>query len=102
MTTSGAGGLSQDLPLEQVVEQIEAHNAGEPGVGDSTVILGFSFSGSGQKFTEALESEVEAMVMDASWQVSSGEAAAAGCAAQYAPAPAPAPETKKKKKQPTA
>ncbi|MCI0994032.1 efflux RND transporter permease subunit [Pseudomonas corrugata] len=32
----------------QVVEQIEAHNAGEPGVGDSTVILGFSFSGSGQ------------------------------------------------------
>ncbi|WP_055136549.1 efflux RND transporter permease subunit [Pseudomonas corrugata] len=32
----------------QVVEHIEAHNAGEPGVGDSTVILGFSFSGSGQ------------------------------------------------------
>ncbi|WP_053143661.1 efflux RND transporter permease subunit [Pseudomonas sp. P97.38] len=32
----------------QVVEQIEAHNAGEPGVSDSTVILGFSFSGSGQ------------------------------------------------------
>jgi multidrug efflux pump len=32
----------------QVVEQIEAHNATEPGVGDSTVILGFSFSGSGQ------------------------------------------------------
>ncbi|WLH10544.1 efflux RND transporter permease subunit [Pseudomonas hefeiensis] len=32
----------------QVVEQIEAHNAGEPGVGDSTIILGFSFSGSGQ------------------------------------------------------
>ncbi|MDT8905384.1 efflux RND transporter permease subunit [Pseudomonas prosekii] len=32
----------------QVVEQIESHNAGEPGVGDSTVILGFSFSGSGQ------------------------------------------------------
>jgi multidrug efflux pump len=32
----------------QVVEQIEAHNASEPGVGDSTVILGFSFSGSGQ------------------------------------------------------
>ncbi len=32
----------------QVVEQIEARNAGEPGVGDSTIILGFSFSGSGQ------------------------------------------------------
>ncbi|MDN3219539.1 efflux RND transporter permease subunit [Pseudomonas nunensis] len=32
----------------QVVEQIEKHNAKEPGVGDSTVILGFSFSGSGQ------------------------------------------------------
>ncbi|ROM70579.1 multidrug efflux RND transporter permease subunit [Pseudomonas brassicacearum] len=32
----------------QVVEQIETHNASEPGVGDSTVILGFSFSGSGQ------------------------------------------------------
>src|SRR3546814_2801802 len=34
--------------LFRSVEQIEAHNAGEPGVGDSTVILGFSFSGSGQ------------------------------------------------------
>jgi multidrug efflux pump len=32
----------------QVAEQLEAHNATEPGVGDSTVILGFSFSGSGQ------------------------------------------------------
>ncbi|EPA97299.1 multidrug efflux RND transporter permease subunit [Pseudomonas umsongensis] len=32
----------------QVVEQIEAHNAGEPGISDSVVILGFSFSGSGQ------------------------------------------------------
>jgi multidrug efflux pump len=32
----------------QVVEQIEAHNATEPGIGDSTIILGFSFSGSGQ------------------------------------------------------
>jgi len=31
-----------------VVEQIEAHNATEPGVGDTTMILGFSFSGSGQ------------------------------------------------------
>ena len=33
---------------EQVAAQIEAHNAGEPGVGDTTVILGFSFSGNGQ------------------------------------------------------
>ncbi|WP_155718294.1 efflux RND transporter permease subunit, partial [Pseudomonas fluorescens] len=32
----------------QVAEQIEAHNAGEPGVGDTTMIMGFSFSGSGQ------------------------------------------------------
>ncbi len=32
----------------QVVEQVEAHNGTEPGIGDSTVILGFSFSGSGQ------------------------------------------------------
>jgi multidrug efflux pump len=32
----------------QVAELIEAHNAGEPGIGDSVVILGFSFSGSGQ------------------------------------------------------
>ncbi len=32
----------------KVVEQIEAHNASEPGVGDTTMILGFSFSGSGQ------------------------------------------------------
>jgi multidrug efflux pump len=32
----------------QVAEQIETHNAGEPGVSDSVVILGFSFSGSGQ------------------------------------------------------
>ncbi|MBV6288267.1 efflux RND transporter permease subunit [Pseudomonas aegrilactucae] len=32
----------------QVAEQIEANNAGEPGVGNTTVILGFSFSGSGQ------------------------------------------------------
>ena len=33
---------------EQVAAQIEAHNAGEPGVGNTTVILGFSFSGNGQ------------------------------------------------------
>ena len=32
----------------QVAEQIETHSAGEPGVGNTTVILGFSFSGSGQ------------------------------------------------------
>jgi multidrug efflux pump len=32
----------------QVAEQVEAHNAGEPGIRDSVVILGFSFSGSGQ------------------------------------------------------
>jgi multidrug efflux pump len=32
----------------QVVEQIEAHNATEPAIADSTIILGFSFSGSGQ------------------------------------------------------
>jgi multidrug efflux pump len=31
-----------------VAEQLEAHNAGEPGISDSVVILGFSFSGSGQ------------------------------------------------------
>ncbi|RBJ85928.1 hydrophobe/amphiphile efflux-1 family RND transporter [Pseudomonas sp. MWU12-2534b] len=40
-------GASQNRTVK-VVEQIEAHNAGEPGVGDSTIILGFSFSGSGQ------------------------------------------------------
>ncbi|KAF0866789.1 efflux RND transporter permease subunit [Pseudomonas sp. LD120] len=40
-------GASQNRTIK-VVEQIEAHNAGEPGVGDSTIILGFSFSGSGQ------------------------------------------------------
>ncbi len=33
---------------EQVAAQIEEHNAAEPGVGDTTVILGFSFSGNGQ------------------------------------------------------
>ncbi|WP_207815080.1 efflux RND transporter permease subunit [Pseudomonas sp. 50_B] len=40
-------GASQNRTIK-VVEQIEAHNTGEPGVGDSTIILGFSFSGSGQ------------------------------------------------------
>ncbi|WP_439878590.1 multidrug efflux RND transporter permease subunit [Pseudomonas prosekii] len=40
-------GASKNRTIK-VVEQIEAHNATEPGVGDSTVILGFSFSGSGQ------------------------------------------------------
>ncbi|VVO64740.1 Multidrug efflux pump subunit AcrB [Pseudomonas fluorescens] len=40
-------GASKNRTM-QVVEQIEAHNATEAGVGDSTVILGFSFSGSGQ------------------------------------------------------
>ncbi|WP_312154672.1 efflux RND transporter permease subunit, partial [Pseudomonas sp.] len=33
---------------EQIAAQIEAHNAEEPGVGNTTLILGFSFSGSGQ------------------------------------------------------
>ena len=33
---------------EQVAAQIEAHNAQEAGVGNTTLILGFSFSGSGQ------------------------------------------------------
>ncbi|WDY60177.1 efflux RND transporter permease subunit [Pseudomonas sp. PSKL.D1] len=36
------------MRTEHVAAQIEAHNAGEPGVGNTTVILGFSFSGSGQ------------------------------------------------------
>ncbi|MBA1189250.1 multidrug efflux RND transporter permease subunit [Pseudomonas entomophila] len=36
------------MRTEQVAAQIEAHNAGEPGVGNTTLILGFSFSGSGQ------------------------------------------------------
>ncbi|PYY88760.1 multidrug efflux RND transporter permease subunit [Pseudomonas sp. TKO26] len=40
-------GASQNRTVK-VVEQIETHNASEPGVGDSTIILGFSFSGSGQ------------------------------------------------------
>ena len=40
-------GASQNRTVK-VVEQIEAHNATEPGVGDTTMILGFSFSGSGQ------------------------------------------------------
>ncbi|MET3053118.1 efflux RND transporter permease subunit [Pseudomonas alkylphenolica] len=33
---------------EQVAAQIEAHNSTEPGVGNTTLILGFSFSGNGQ------------------------------------------------------
>ncbi|WP_156356656.1 efflux RND transporter permease subunit, partial [Pseudomonas sp. NBRC 111142] len=36
------------MRTEQVAAQIEAHNAAEPGVGNTTLILGFSFSGSGQ------------------------------------------------------
>ncbi|NWB83821.1 efflux RND transporter permease subunit [Pseudomonas gingeri] len=40
-------GASQNRTIK-VVEQIEAHNATEQGVGDTTMILGFSFSGSGQ------------------------------------------------------
>ena len=40
-------GASQGRTIK-VAEQIEAHNAGEPGVGNTTMILGFSFSGNGQ------------------------------------------------------
>lgn len=40
-------GASQNRTIN-VIEQIEAHNASEPGVGNTTMILGFSFSGSGQ------------------------------------------------------
>ena len=40
-------GASQNRTVE-VVKQIEAHNANEPGVGNTTMILGFSFSGNGQ------------------------------------------------------
>ena len=36
------------MRTEQVAAQIEAHNAEEPGVSNTTLILGFSFSGSGQ------------------------------------------------------
>ena len=36
------------MRTEQVAAQIEAHNAEEAGVGNTTLILGFSFSGSGQ------------------------------------------------------
>ncbi|WP_145192371.1 MULTISPECIES: efflux RND transporter permease subunit [unclassified Pseudomonas] len=36
------------MRTEQVAAQVEAHNSGEVGVGNTTVILGFSFSGSGQ------------------------------------------------------
>src|SRR5918994_6314498 len=34
------------------------------------------FSGAGEKFTEALEQQVEAIIADASWEVPAGEAAA--------------------------
>ena len=40
-------GASQARTIE-VARQIEAHNAEEPGVANTTLILGFSFSGSGQ------------------------------------------------------
>jgi len=40
-------GASQNRTIA-VAEQIETHNASEPGVGNTTLILGFSFSGSGQ------------------------------------------------------
>ena len=40
-------GASQARTIE-VARQIEAHNTGEPGVANTTLILGFSFSGSGQ------------------------------------------------------
>ncbi|RCL21384.1 multidrug efflux RND transporter permease subunit [Pseudomonas sp. AFG_SD02_1510_Pfu_092] len=36
------------MRTEQVAAQIEAHNSEEAGVGNTTLILGFSFSGSGQ------------------------------------------------------
>ncbi|MGW7234411.1 multidrug efflux RND transporter permease subunit [Pseudomonas fulva] len=36
------------MRTEQVAAHIEAHNGDEPDVGNTTVILGFSFSGSGQ------------------------------------------------------
>ncbi|MBA6096280.1 multidrug efflux RND transporter permease subunit [Pseudomonas juntendi] len=36
------------MRTERVAAQIEAHNSEEPGVGNTTLILGFSFSGSGQ------------------------------------------------------
>jgi len=40
-------GASQNRTLE-IARQIEAHNAQEPGVANTVMILGFSFSGSGQ------------------------------------------------------
>ena len=40
-------GASQNRTIE-VAKQIEAHNAQEPGVDNTVMILGFSFSGSGQ------------------------------------------------------
>ncbi|WP_443700521.1 multidrug efflux RND transporter permease subunit [Pseudomonas sp.] len=40
-------GASQSRTIE-IVKQIEAHNAKEPGIANTVIILGFSFSGSGQ------------------------------------------------------
>lgn len=40
-------GASQNRTIE-IARQIEAHNATEPGVANTTMVLGFSFSGSGQ------------------------------------------------------
>ncbi|WP_455823780.1 multidrug efflux RND transporter permease subunit [Pseudomonas graminis] len=40
-------GASQSRTVD-VIKQIEAHNATEPGVDNTTFVLGFSFSGSGQ------------------------------------------------------
>jgi multidrug efflux pump len=40
-------GASQNRTVE-IARQIEAHNATEPGVANTTMVLGFSFSGSGQ------------------------------------------------------
>ncbi len=40
-------GASQERTIE-IAKQIEAHNAQEPGVANTVMILGFSFSGSGQ------------------------------------------------------
>ena len=40
-------GASQSRTID-VIKQVEAHNATEPGVDNSTFVLGFSFSGSGQ------------------------------------------------------
>ena len=40
-------GASQNRTIE-IARQIEAHNANEPGIANTVMILGFSFSGSGQ------------------------------------------------------